>query len=356
MNKPKEINKYIKEVKKTTGIVEDSIEKGNYSLAIEKLEVTLNDNENKNKYVFYQEEEKKFKNILTFSAIGVLSIIYFYYFYMCMGTLIYSNEYKGYPAVGITIILILLALNMMFVRKMIQQSGFNARYNQYYTDLRFKNIEIIDDLVSYTKISDEKIVTDLQKAVKDKLIPQGHFGTDNIIFMTSDEIYERYKNKQAVYDQYYRKQAEERLRMKERSKEMQEILDQGQKYIDKIHTSNDIIKDKIISEKLDEMEKIVSMIFHEVDINPDQADNLGMFMNYYLPTTDKLLTSYIEIDGKQIQGQTIKKTKKEIEEVLDKIIESFEKLLDKFYQEKQLDISTDISAMEIMMKQEGLIK
>lgn len=191
--------------------MEDSIEKGNYSLAIEKLEVTLNDNENKNKYVFYQEEEKKFKNILTFSAIGVLSIIYFYYFYMCMGTLIYSNEYKGYAAVEITIILILLALNMMFVRKMIQQSGFNARYNQYYTDLRFKNIEIIDDLVSYTKISDEKIVTDLQKAVKDKLIPQGHFGTDNIIFMTSDEIYERYKNKQAVYDQYYRKQAEERL-------------------------------------------------------------------------------------------------------------------------------------------------
>lgn len=160
MNKPKEINKYIKEVKKTTGIVEDSIEKGNYSLAIEKLEVTLNDNENKNKYVFYQEEEKKFKNILTFSAIGVLSIIYFYYFYMCMGTMIYSNEYKGYAAVGITIILILLALNMMFVRKMIQQSGFNARYNQYYTDLRFKNIEIIDDLVSYTKISDEKIVID----------------------------------------------------------------------------------------------------------------------------------------------------------------------------------------------------
>ena len=181
MNKPKEINKYIKEVKKTTGIVEDSIEKGNYSLAIEKLEVTLNDNENKNKYVFYQEEEKKFKNILTFSAIGVLSIIYFYYFYKCMGTLIYSNEYKWYAAFGITIILILLALNMMFVRKMIQQSHFNARYNQYYTDLRFKNIEIIDDLVSYTKISDEKIVTDLKKAVKDKLIPQGHFGTDNII-------------------------------------------------------------------------------------------------------------------------------------------------------------------------------
>ena len=66
----------------------------------------------------------------------------------------------------------------------------------------------------------------------------------------SNEIYDEYKNKQAVYDRYYRKQIEERLRMKERTKEMQMIMDQGQGYVDKIHESNDIIKDKIISQKL----------------------------------------------------------------------------------------------------------
>jgi len=38
--------------------------------------------------------------------------------------------------------------------------------------------------------------------------------------------------------------------MKERTKEMQMIMDQGQGYVDKIHESNDIIKDKIISQKL----------------------------------------------------------------------------------------------------------
>lgn len=231
---------------------------------------------------------------------------------------------------------------------------FNRRYDLYIKDLRFKNIELIDDLAAYSKIETEKIVSDLNKAVKMKLIPQGHFGRDNIIFITNNEVYETYKSKQAVYDRYYRKQIEERMRMKERTKEIQDILKQGQGYVDKIHESNVIIKDKIISQKLDRMENVVSMIFHEVDINPQHAEKLGMFMNYYLPTTEKLLEAYMEIDEKKIKRKSLERTKKDIEGAIDKLIESFEGLLDKFYQEKELDISTDISAMEILMKQDGL--
>ena len=81
-----------------------------------------------------------------------------------------------------------------------------------------------------------------------------------------------------------------------------------------------------------------------------------MFMNYYLPTTEKLLETYIEIDEKQVKGTSLEKTKKDIDDAIDKIIDSFEGLLDKFYQQKELDIATDISAMEILMKQDGLIE
>ena len=102
------------------------------------------------------------------------------------------------------------------------------------------------------------------------------------------------------------------------------------------------------------MESVVSMIFHEVDVNPNNADKLGRFMNYYLPTTEKLLEAYIDIDEKKVKGKSLEKTKKDIEGAIDKIIDSFEGLLDKFYQEKELDISTDISAMEVLMKQDGL--
>ena len=62
----------------------------------------------------------------------------------------------------------------------------------------------------------------------------------------------------------------------------------------------------------------------------------------------------MEIDEKKIKRKSLERTKKDIEGAIDKLIESFEGLLDKFYQEKELDISTDISAMEILMKQDGL--
>lgn len=255
---------------------------------------------------------------------------------------------------GILVSAIVIAINCIVIAEKFCEIHFNKRYNTYVKDLKFKNIEIIDDLAVYSKVEPEKVIKDLNKAVKMKLIPQGHFGKDNLMFIVSDEVYEKYKDKQAVYDRYYRKQVEERLRMKERTKEMQAIMDQGQGYIDKIHESNDIIKDKIISQKLHRMENVVSMIFHEVDVNPQNADKLGMFMNYYLPTTEKLLEAYIEIDEKQIKGKSLEKTKKDIEGAIDKIIDSFEGLLDKFYHEKEMDIATDISAMEILMKQDGL--
>ena len=101
------------------------------------------------------------------------------------------------------------------------------------------------------------------------------------------------------------------------------------------------------------MESVVSMIFHEVDVNPEQADKLGLFLNYYLPTTEKLLEAYIDLDEKEIKGKSLQKAQKEIELSLDTINDSFEKLLDKFYQEKELDIASDITAMEVIIKQEG---
>ena len=79
-------------------------------------------------------------------------------------------------------------------------------------------------------------------------------------------------------------------------------------------------------------------------------------MNYYLPTTEKLLEAYMEIDEKKITRKSLERTKRDIEGAIDKLIESFEGILDKFYQEKELDIATDISAMEILMKQDGLVE
>ena len=68
----------------------------------------------------------------------------------------------------------------------------------------------------------------------------------------------------------------------------------------------------------------------------------------------KLLDAYITIGEKQITGKNLLKTQKEIENSLETIITAFENILEKMYEVHEMDIASDIAAMEIMMKQEGL--
>ena len=77
-------------------------------------------------------------------------------------------------------------------------------------------------------------------------------------------------------------------------------------------------------------------------------------MDYYLPTTVKLLKAYEELDAQPVQGTNIMNSKKEIENTLNTIDAAFEKLLDSFFEQAAWDISSDISVLHNMFAQEGL--
>ena len=96
-------------------------------------------------------------------------------------------------------------------------------------------------------------------------------------------------------------------------------------------------------------------IFQQVEKDPDVAGELHKFMNYYLPTTTKLVDAYQELYDQPAAGENMAGTKKEIEDTLDTINFAFEKLLDRFFQDTAWDISTDITVMKTMLAQEGLM-
>ena len=77
-------------------------------------------------------------------------------------------------------------------------------------------------------------------------------------------------------------------------------------------------------------------------------------MSYYLPTTLKLVNAYREFDAQPVQGENILSAKREIEETLDTINLAFENLFDGLFEDDAIDISTDISVLETMLRQEGL--
>lgn len=77
-------------------------------------------------------------------------------------------------------------------------------------------------------------------------------------------------------------------------------------------------------------------------------------MNYYLPTTVKLLENYNEFGKQEAKGENITSTMKKVEEVLDTVVNAFKKVLDDLFMDKALDTSVDIEVLEKMLREEGL--
>nr|WP_243281420.1 MULTISPECIES: 5-bromo-4-chloroindolyl phosphate hydrolysis family protein [Eubacterium] len=137
-------------------------------------------------------------------------------------------------------------------------------------------------------------------------------------------------------------------------KETRLLIEEGKESIEQIREANEAISGEVISQKLDRLEIILCKIFEYVENHTDELPETRKFMGYYLPTTLKLVNAYREMDAEPIQGENIRSAKHEIEETLDTINYAFENLLDSFYQDKAMDISTDITVLETMLAQEGL--
>ena len=77
-------------------------------------------------------------------------------------------------------------------------------------------------------------------------------------------------------------------------------------------------------------------------------------MNYYLPTTVKLLKAYADFYKQPEGGENIEKSKREIEETIDTMNDAFDQLFDNMFVDTSLDISTDAEVMKTLLEQEGL--
>lgn len=117
---------------------------------------------------------------------------------------------------------------------------------------------------------------------------------------------------------------------------------------------NDSIQDEKISAQIDHLEEVTGKILDVVIDQPKKQPQIRRFLDYYLPTTLKLLNAYDRMDSAGVAGDNITTTKQKVEAMMDTIIKAFDKQLDALYGEEALDISTDITVMENLLAQEGL--
>ncbi len=136
--------------------------------------------------------------------------------------------------------------------------------------------------------------------------------------------------------------------------ELDKMISDGNLAIAEMKRLNESIKDEKISRQIDRLEEISGKIFDCVKASPEKLPQIRKFMNYYLPTTLKLLNAYDRMGSQGVSGENISGTMERVENMMGTIVTAFERQLDGLFGDQALDISTDITVLENMMTREGL--
>ncbi len=126
------------------------------------------------------------------------------------------------------------------------------------------------------------------------------------------------------------------------------------RYVELIRQANEDIRDEVMSAKIERMQIATASIFREIEEHPEKKSQINRFMNYYLPTTLKLLKSYARIEQQGVTGENMAKAKADIERIAETLAAGYEKQLDNLYQAEAMDIAGDVNVIENMMRRHGL--
>ena len=123
-----------------------------------------------------------------------------------------------------------------------------------------------------------------------------------------------------------------------------------------IRRLDEAIADAAVSERIVRLERATAGVFSVIREQPEKADAARKFLNYYLPTTLKLLESYSLLERQSYQGQNIQGARREIEGILEKLVYAVEQQHDRLFQADALDIEAEIRALDTMLQVDGLGK
>lgn len=231
-----------------------------------------------------------------------------------------------------------------------------TRFKRYQKVLNGRTYCMIEDIATATGEETKNIAKDLRKMIKAGLFTEAYLDEQETCLMTDYKTYTQYL--ETMRNAKERQEAEQREKDKWANRQdgnvLKETIDEGKNYIQIIKAANDALPEAEISEKLDQLETVTIKIFDYVEQHPDKLPEIRKFMCYYMPITLKLVKAYQDFDQHGFNEEEIIATKLEIKGTLDTINLAYQNLMKKLMQADILDVSSDISALETILAQEGL--
>ena len=229
-------------------------------------------------------------------------------------------------------------------------SGFSMdrqlkRFSKYLLVLGDREAVPIDELARTLGYSERRVEKDLEK-----MIDKGYFGGKAYLNVELGYLFRSVGAGEAFRQRF--QEAQGAAAEPKASSAPKEAEEGYSGILRNIRRANDRIADPILSAKIDRLEEITAKIFKAVEEDPRKKDRIGTFLNYYLPTTQKLLDSYAQFESAGVEGENLRQAKQRIETTMDSIVKGFEHQLDQLYQTEAMDVDSDIRVMEHMLRRD----
>lgn len=131
------------------------------------------------------------------------------------------------------------------------------------------------------------------------------------------------------------------------------VITKGQEMLETIRKENAAIPDETLSGQMNTLSEKCEQIFRTVSEAPAKAPQVRKFMNYYLPTTLKMLANYRTMQQRGVSYLEMQQARDTTVRGMNMILTACQKQIDNLHKENMLDISTDIDVLEQMLKRDG---
>lgn len=222
------------------------------------------------------------------------------------------------------------------------------RFRKYNREIGNNTVIPTADLAAITAKPIDFTINDLLNMIEKDYYRQARIVENGELFILDSNTYKLYKEEMLRDPKERYKELEE----KESNALVEEYLSRAKRDVTALTEMTPKLREPMKA-KISEFLQIVGKIFELLKENPNTAKDLDKVINFYLPTTVKLMDNYIDLSEKPTDS--VKSSLKSMEQTMDLVNDGFMKMLDNIYQEKIMDLSSDMSVLKSMLRQEGLL-
>lgn len=244
-------------------------------------------------------------------------------------------------------------------KKSQQLDMISKDYTRFLRELGHNTVIPIRDLASSVQKTEKDTIKELMYMMNKGYFKQARIVENDSLFLLdipTFKLYKNQKNQMPNLSHEENKKIAQDTSTKTNKDKAEEIIKISSKEITSINLSISRIKNRNFLEKVIEIKKTIENITNIIKRYPEKAYVLDKFIEYYLPTTVKLIDAYTEYEIMESNDSKIKNSLTEIESSIEIINEAFEKIQLELMEDRTMDIKTDIDTMKILLNQEGYLE